>query len=196
LCHKRRQHQRIKPRHRSIDCAGIGVVLSQNHPVVFIEFSSQQLFGSFATAIFNMRSLLGDGIVASAFGILVHYGLFIKGEWHLQAPTILACHVLIFPTILSLEVLGGGKEIHQACLRSFVISTMYIASLLLSIATYRIFFHRLGNFSGPRLAALSKLWHVWKCRNSRGHLVLDDWHKKYGTFVRTGACCPVCFLHR
>jgi hypothetical protein len=169
------------------DCSEIGIALSQKRPFVIIDCSSQQLFQSFATTISTMRSLLGDAIVASAFGFLVHHGLFIKGEWHLQAPTILACHMLIFPVVLSLEVLGGGKEFHQGCLRSLVISTVYIASLLLSIATYRIFFHRLGKFSGPRLAALSKLWHVWECRDSRGHLVLNDCHEKYGTFVRTGA---------
>lgn len=134
-----------------------------------------------------MRSLLGDAIVASTSGVLIHHVLFINGEWHLQAPTILTCHVLLFPAILSLEVLGGGKEFHQGCLRSLVISITYITSLLLSIAIYRIGFHRLGKFPGPRLAALSKLWHVWACRDSRGHIVLGDWHKRYGTFVRTGA---------
>jgi hypothetical protein len=133
-----------------------------------------------------MRSLLGDAIVASVFSCIVHHGLFIQGEWHLQAPTILACHILIFPVVFSLEVLSGSKDFHQGCLRSLFIGTAYIASLLLSIATYRLLFHRLRTFPGPRLAALSKLWHVWKCRDSRGHLVLDDWYSKYGTIVRTG----------
>ncbi|KAK4868972.1 hypothetical protein LT330_006581 [Penicillium expansum] len=35
-------------------------------------------------------------------------------------------------------------------------------------------------------AAVTKLWHVWKCRDSRGHLVLQAWYEKYGEFVRTG----------
>ncbi|OQE89490.1 hypothetical protein PENNAL_c0014G05119 [Penicillium nalgiovense] len=51
---------------------------------------------------------------------------------------------------------------------------------------YRLIFHRLKYFPGPKLAAVSKLWHVWKCRDSRGHLVLEAWHEKYGEFVRTG----------
>ncbi|KAJ5931968.1 hypothetical protein N7516_006457 [Penicillium verrucosum] len=47
-------------------------------------------------------------------------------------------------------------------------------------------FHRLKHFPGPKLAAVTKLWHVWKCRDSRGHLVLQEWYEKYGEFVRTG----------
>jgi hypothetical protein len=130
-----------------------------------------------------MGNLLGDATTALALGSVVHHGLFINGEWHLQAPAILACHVLLFPVAFSLEALGGFNNIY---FRSLVMGTSYIAGLLLSILVYRLFFHRLRTFPGPRLAALSKLWHVWKCRTSRGHLVLDDWHRKYGTFVRTG----------
>ncbi|KAI9151287.1 Cytochrome P469 monooxygenase [Paramyrothecium foliicola] len=62
----------------------------------------------------------------------------------------------------------------------------YFTSLLSSIAVYRLFFHRLRKFRGPRLAALTKLWHVWKCRYSRGHIVLEDMRRQYGSFVRTG----------
>ncbi|OKO95665.1 Tryprostatin B 6-hydroxylase [Penicillium subrubescens] len=55
-----------------------------------------------------------------------------------------------------------------------------------SITIYRLFFHRIGHFPGPRAAAVSKLWSVYKCRDSRNHLFLDGLHKKYGNFVRTG----------
>jgi hypothetical protein len=58
--------------------------------------------------------------------------------------------------------------------------------LFSSITIYRIFFHQLKRFPGPRLASLTKLWHVWKCRDSRGHLVLQAWYEEYGEFVRTG----------
>ncbi|KAJ5291528.1 cytochrome P450 [Penicillium angulare] len=61
--------------------------------------------------------------------------------------------------------------------------------MLSSIIIYRLFFHRLRHFPGPRLGAASKLWSVYKCRDSRNHLFLDELNKKYGTFVRTGQLC-------
>jgi hypothetical protein len=85
-----------------------------------------------------MRNLFGDMTVAFAFSFFVRYRLFIYGEWNLQAPAILACHILIF-AVFSLEVLGGPRNIHQGCLRSLNISAVYITSLLLKIATYRLF---------------------------------------------------------
>ncbi|KAK2745695.1 hypothetical protein FQN57_003592 [Myotisia sp. PD_48] len=51
-----------------------------------------------------------------------------------------------------------------------------------------LFFHRLtiAGFRGPKIASVTKIWHMWKCRSSKNHLVLDELHQKYGDFVRTG----------
>jgi hypothetical protein len=133
-----------------------------------------------------MTAMLGYTIAALACSFIVHHGLFIHGEWHLEAPKVLAYHIFTFIAIFWLEVLGASSSASQGCLRSIVVSTTYTCGLWFSISIYRLFFHRLRGFPGPRLAALSKLWHVWKCRSSRGHIVLQDWHRKYGTFVRTG----------
>ena len=61
-------------------------------------------------------------------------------------------------------------------------------ALLTSIAVYRVLFHRLSRagFPGPPLARISKFWHVWACRDSKNHLVLDRLAQVYGDFVRTG----------
>lgn len=59
-----------------------------------------------------------------------------------------------------------------------------------SITIYRLYFHRLNRFPGPRLAAVTKLWHVWQCRDSRNHQVLEKLHQEYGSFVRTGMEVP------
>ena len=75
----------------------------------------------------------------------------------------------------------------SASLEPVALLALYLFSLFGSIVTYRLFFHRLRHFPGPKMAAASKLWHVWKCRASRGHHVLNEIHDQYGTFVRTGA---------
>ncbi|KAI0841415.1 benzoate 4-monooxygenase cytochrome P450 [Hypoxylon sp. FL0890] len=125
--------------------------------------------------------------IAFILGVSTHHGLFIHGEWHLQAPNILGAYLLIIISLLFATEQYSYTYSQQLSLIQITIPLMvYSLSLLASISIYRIYFHRLRGFPGPSLASLSKLWHVWKCRDSRNHLVLESWHRKYGTFVRTG----------
>jgi hypothetical protein len=121
-------------------------------------------------------------IVPFCLGVIMHLGVFIRGEWHLQAPHIILAHAFIFTLLVAKQLVSGLSTSYGVAL-SFL---AYLCGLLGSMAVYRLFFHRLISFPGPRLAALSKLWHVWLCRNSQNHLVLESWRQKYGTFVRTG----------
>ncbi|KAJ9260547.1 hypothetical protein DTO212C5_8476 [Paecilomyces variotii] len=127
--------------------------------------------------------MLRNNVLAAALGVLAHQVVFIHGEWHLRAPAVVIVHLLIGIFIYTTEI---SKDEQNGLLSATVLVCLYLASLLSSISIYRLFFHPLRHFPGPRLVALTKLWHVWKCRDSRGHHVLDEWHKKYGTFVRTG----------
>ncbi|RAL06171.1 cytochrome P450 [Aspergillus ibericus CBS 121593] len=115
---------------------------------------------------------LGGG----ALGVSIHHGLFIHGEWHVQAPTIFLGHLLAF-SLLHVFLDSGI---------SLCIITNYLFCLLSSIIIYRVFFHPLRHFPGPLSARLTKLWHVWKARDSRNHRVLEDLRLQYGDFVRTG----------
>ncbi len=119
---------------------------------------------------------------ASVLAVLMHHGLFIHGEWHLQAPTIVTGHIFAFVLLLVNQYYSEQRSWHD----SIVPAVAYLSSLISSIAIYRLYFHRLRAFPGPRLAALSKLWHVYMCRDSRGHHVLEDLYQRYGPMVRTG----------
>ncbi|KAI1169042.1 benzoate 4-monooxygenase cytochrome P450 [Nemania serpens] len=127
-------------------------------------------------------------IFASVVGLLVHRCLFIHGEWHLHGPTIASVHLISFAILLPISYqycyYSSPSENPYIVYASTVAS--YLCSLLASIALYRLYFHPLQSFPGPRLAALSKLWHVWKCRDSRDYQVLESWRRQYGTIVRTG----------
>ncbi|EAW15346.1 cytochrome P450 [Aspergillus clavatus NRRL 1] len=113
-------------------------------------------------------------LFGGTIGLGMHHGLFIHGEWHIQAPLIVLYHFTCFSvllmTISHAEWLIGG----------------YLLSLYTSIAVYRLFYHRLNSFSGPVLARTTKLWHVWKARHRQNHLVLLDLYQRYGEVVRTG----------
>ncbi|PWY96633.1 benzoate 4-monooxygenase cytochrome P450 [Aspergillus sclerotioniger CBS 115572] len=122
-----------------------------------------------------MDSLLALG-GGALVGIAIHHGLFIHGEWHVQAPNILLGHLLAFALL-------------HAFLDSVIflsIITGYLSALISSITIYRVFFHPLRRFPGPLGARITKLWHVWQVRDSRNYRVLDDLHTQYGDFVRTG----------
>ncbi|KAI0141711.1 benzoate 4-monooxygenase cytochrome P450 [Xylariaceae sp. FL1272] len=125
-------------------------------------------------------------IAAAVLGVFIHHAVFIRGEWHLQSPSIFATHAAAVFILLAAQLhfeLGNSR---LAILTTLLYTACYLVGLFTSIVTYRLAFHRLTTFTGPRLAAVSKLWHVWKCRNSKNHLLLESLHQKYGTFVRTG----------
>jgi len=126
-------------------------------------------------------------LIACVAGITAHYGLFIREEWHMQAPVVLALHVLLGLLTALFEVRKIGLST-APFINALLLITGYVIGLFLSIAAYRLSpYHRLYRFPGPRLAAVSKFWHVWQCRDSRNHELMDRLHKEYeGDFVRIG----------
>ncbi|KAL6803141.1 cytochrome P450 [Trichoderma sp. SZMC 28013] len=64
-----------------------------------------------------------------------------------------------------------------------------IGLLLLSISTivlYRLFLHPLSRIPGPRLAAVSNVWHAYHARHGRMFELGRTLHQKYGEVVRVG----------
>ena len=125
-------------------------------------------------------------VLACAAGVTAHIGLFIRGEWHMQAPVVLVIHVLL----AALVVLYDFRDMEMSpssFSNAFGIISGYLLGLFSSIIAYRLSpFHRLHSFPGPRLAALTKLWHVWQCRDSRNHELMERLHEEYGDFARLG----------
>ncbi|EGZ68773.1 cytochrome P450 [Neurospora tetrasperma FGSC 2509] len=61
-----------------------------------------------------------------------------------------------------------------------------IVVVILAIAVYRLYLHPLASVPGPRLAALSNIWHAYHARNGRMYLLGKSLHKRYGPVVRVG----------
>lgn len=125
-------------------------------------------------------------IAAASFGVLAHLGIFINGEWHLRGPNVVKAHVVALVLGPYLWASSTSLPFLSCVIGVLSLFTLYLITLFVSIAVYRLLFHRLRHFPGPRLAGLTKLWHAYQCRDSRNYLVLDDLHRKYGPFVRTG----------
>lgn len=126
-----------------------------------------------------MSASIKSVAVGAIIGLLMHVGLFIHGEWHIQAPNIILYHILCFSCLNWIldtvwEILVG-----------------YLFALFSSICIYRVFFHRLNGFPGPLCARITKIWHIWKAKSCQNHLVLERLLQTYGEFVRTGKLEPI-----
>lgn len=146
-----------------------------------------QLFGYDFNFLEEPSLLNARFLIASIAGVTVHLGLFIREEWHMRAPVVFVLHVLLGVVAVLLEARKLGLST-VPLINTSVIAAGYLFGLFFSIVAYRLSpLHRLHRFPGPRLAAISKLWHVWQCRDSRNHELMDRLHKEYdGDFVRIG----------
>ena len=124
-------------------------------------------------------------LTAGLAGVAVHLGIFIRGEWHLLVPQIVFVHASLFCLLWTL-VTHYEATTSKHLATSVAIFSCYVQSLWASIIVYRLFFHRLTGFPGPKLAAATKLWHVWQSSTSKNHLVMWRMFEEYGTVVRTG----------
>lgn len=122
--------------------------------------------------------------VAGATGVASHLGIFIRGEWHMKAPYV----VMTYATLASLglwveaRILRASSPVENV----LVATTGHFCGLFMSMVVYRLLFHQLRSFPGPRIASASKLWHVYQNLNSRNYELLDSLSQQYGDFVRIG----------
>jgi hypothetical protein len=127
-------------------------------------------------------------IVGVLAGFLAHHGLFIRGEWHVQAPDIVLYHIWTFVCLMAGGMYYRGSAVGDVLNALIWVCYGYLPSLVVSMVLYRFFFHPLtrAGFQGPWYARVTKVWQVWAARKSKNHLVLAKLHDKYGDFVRTG----------
>lgn len=136
----------------------------------------------------RLVSIMFKFAVAFVAGVAAHLAFFIRGEWHMSTPQIVATHASAGSAVFFL-LLKPSMALSPAVAALIELSVSYLAGLFASIFIYRIFFHPIAHFPGPRLAAATKFWHIYHILDSRNFLFLQRLHHKYGTFVRTGKSC-------
>ena len=119
-------------------------------------------------------------------GFASHLLYYIRGEHHLNASLLFYIYITLAAAILVYHFQINDYAFIEAGQNTSVIIAVYALPLFASIIIYRVFFHRLSSFPGPFLARISKLWHVYHVRYSQNHQFLNNLHKQYGPFVRTG----------
>ncbi|OCL13438.1 cytochrome P450 [Glonium stellatum] len=123
---------------------------------------------------------------AAVLGLLSHLCVFIRGEWHMQAPTILILYSILSLLIFLAEIRYGASDVVSSLSKTLLLASSYSTALFTSMVIYRKYFHRLRHFPGPWLAGATKFWHVYQCRDGRNHLLLERLRQQYGPIIRTG----------
>ncbi|KAJ5941998.1 Averantin hydroxylase [Penicillium verrucosum] len=68
--------------------------------------------------------------------------------------------------------------------KAVLVSLGVALSYIFGIVTYRIYFHPLSKYPGPKLAAATRLWWTWHQLRGKFPLTVHELHLKYGTIVR------------
>lgn len=71
-------------------------------------------------------------------------------------------------------------------LKAMALLLFLVILTIITIALYRLYFHPLSSIPGPRLAALSNIWHAHHARSGRMYTLGKTLHQKYGPVVRVG----------
>jgi tryprostatin B 6-hydroxylase len=137
-----------------------------------------------------MAALARPCAIAAGLGVVVHLGYFIRGEHH-RMPFRWITRTLQGVTTLTLLCLHfTGYQVVTTLVLTLALTLSFFAGLYGSMTLYRVFFHPLRKFKGPRLAPISNFWHSYTIRKSDNYLVMKRLHEQYGDVIRTGESVP------
>ena len=129
-----------------------------------------------------------------ALGVLSHLSYFIHGEQNNNANAIfrVITRGVFVPLAIALTTNGTAS---RRLLRGLIPSLGFLVGLGSSIVVYRVYFHRLRKFPGPRFDAISKWGAAYVAYLSRRYFArLEALHIIYGDYVRSGMCLFSLFL--
>ncbi|KAH8593673.1 cytochrome P450 [Bisporella sp. PMI_857] len=127
--------------------------------------------------------------VAFGTGLLLHVAAYRRGEWDLEIPTVSTVYSLL--EIGAIYLLHNFSQNHEPLVSTVRgvawLGVCHVLGIYTSMTIYRLFFHRLRHFPGPRLAPISNFYHTYLTAKKL-HLYeeVEALHEQYGDFVRIG----------
>ena len=107
--------------------------------------------------------------------------------WH-----FLALSTGVFSALVYAYLSLTNCTLLEATAKALLVGVSFNTGLTLSIAVYRLFFHRLRKFPGPLGAKLSRFYTVkLAAKNVQYNVEVAKMHEKYGDFIRTGGPSPI-----
>lgn len=131
----------------------------------------------------NIGSIIGSAaLLGFSFHQAIRHVEFELYMYHYMAISTTSFLGLIY-TFVSLY----DHSLSGAVLRATLFATSFNTAVLLSIAVYRLVFHRCRNFPGPLLAKISRFYAAYlSAKDVQYFKELARVHAQYGDFVRTG----------
>ncbi|KAJ5088498.1 cytochrome P450 [Penicillium angulare] len=125
-------------------------------------------------------------VLAMFAGLISYFSFFIHGERDRLAALVARFSLITSLAIYLIQWRMFEMPLGQSMQRTLCMAGIYIVVILASMIQYRVLFSPLRHLPGPRLAAATKVYHLWNIRRGDNYLFAHRLHKQYGDVVRTG----------
>ncbi|OJD31749.1 high nitrogen upregulated cytochrome p450 monooxygenase 1 [Diplodia corticola] len=133
----------------------------------------------------SLENPLSPALCAAAAGVLLHLGVFIRGEWEKYVAQLALLQVTGPLVVLGSLVAFLGQPLSQAAATAALLTASFNVGLYGSISVYRLFFHPLRRFYGPTGGKLTSLWAMKETfPDLKFYVKLQKLHQDHGDFIR------------
>ncbi|OJD30040.1 cytochrome p450 [Diplodia corticola] len=130
--------------------------------------------------------LLSSCSKSFALGVLFHWSI-VRVEIDGQGWRLVGVYLASVMFLWALFALLGHMHALEAAFRTACVANSFKLGLAASILAYRLLFHSLRKFPGPKYAAASRFYAMFlACKNTQYSDEVEKLHKQYGDFVRIG----------
>lgn len=130
--------------------------------------------------------LLPTAASAASLGVLLHVSIQ-NIELDIYMYHFLASYGIVILALGYAYLFLAELTVVEGLVRVLLTTVSFNSGLIVSIAIYRLLFHRLRNFPGPLGAKLSRFYTVSiVSKNVQYYKEVAKMHQTYGDFIRTG----------
>ncbi|KAF2874249.1 cytochrome P450 [Massariosphaeria phaeospora] len=124
-------------------------------------------------------------LLAFLGGVLSEVFLFSRGEWDRHGKSIVKGFSVLSVSSICLLTTVLGFPLGTSIKNTISLTIAVLSGLFGSMIVYRLFFHPLKSFPGPKGARVTAFWMLWQnVPDLRFYVKLRSLHNDYGDFVR------------